>query len=94
LKLVSSDKLQELPDLSKITAPMFGSKHICEYTVSSMQAMQFLQRNRLTDTHLQNILQISSTSLIVEFKELHTHKNAHNVFNSCSHVVLAEESDF
>jgi hypothetical protein len=50
LKLVSSDKFPELSDFSKRTASMFGSTYICEYTFSSIKAIKYKQRNRLTST--------------------------------------------
>jgi hypothetical protein len=53
-----------------------------------MEVIKHSQRNRLTDTHIQNLLQISS-SLKVYFET-----SAHHVLIGSPRVVLAQEIDF
>ena len=49
---------------------MFGSTYCCEQLFSKMNYTKNKLRNRLSDRHLNDVLQISSTKLPVDFNAL------------------------
>ena len=57
---------------------MFGSTYCCERLFSKMNNAKNILRTRLSDRHLNDILQISSTKLPVEFETLAMTQKQHH----------------
>ena len=69
-KLVPREKFPAFGDFSLGVISMFGSTYICECIFSTLTAVKSSQRSRQTDDHLRDLLQISSSSLAIDFEEL------------------------
>ena len=70
-----------LYDNAKRVMCMFGSTYCCERLFSKMNYAKNKLRTRLSDRHLNEMLQISSTKLPVDFKTLAmTQKQHHTLF--------------
>ena len=67
-----------LHDNAKLVMCMFGSTYCCEQIFSKMNYTKNKVRNRLSDRHLNNVPQISSTKLPVDFYALAITQKQHH----------------
>ena len=67
-----------LHDNAKRVMCMFGSTYCCEQIFSKMNYTKNKLRNRLSDRHLNDVLQISSTKLPVDFNTLAITQKQHH----------------
>jgi len=71
---------QDFPNLRKFASKMlsiFGSSYICEQTYSKMKHAKTNSRNKLSDSHLQDILRIGTSKLNPNIAELASLNQAH-----------------
>ena len=67
---VQKSTYPHLFDNTKRVMFMFGSRYCCEQLFSKMNYTKNKLRTRLSDRHLNDVLQISSTKLPVDFGQL------------------------
>ena len=71
-----------LHDNAKRVMCMFGSTYCCEQIFSKMNYTKNKLRNRLSDRHVNDVLQISSTKLPVNFNALAITQKQHHPSHS------------
>ena len=60
---LDKDRSPEIRTLAKKMRSLFGSMYMCEQTFSVMNLNKSRLRSRLTDTHLRDILRVTTTAL-------------------------------
>ena len=69
-------RAQNLVTLTKQMFNLFGSTYICEQTFSLMKLNKNKQCSLLTDEHLEDILNISSSSIVFSYNVLVANKRS------------------
>ena len=67
----------KLKENASILISIFGSTYICEQTFSKLKYIKSKNRSRLTDSHLENYLQIGTSNLKPNINEISLLKQAH-----------------
>uniref|UniRef100_A0A2S2NM20 SCAN domain-containing protein 3 n=1 Tax=Schizaphis graminum TaxID=13262 RepID=A0A2S2NM20_SCHGA len=70
MKYVCSSKYPELKRLVSKPCTMFGSTYVCEAAFSKMNFIKNNFRYRLTDEHLNELMQISCTNFTPNIRKL------------------------
>lgn len=70
MKYVCSSKYPELKSLVSKLCTMFGSTYVCEAAFSKMNFVKHNFRSRLTDEHLNELMQISCTNFTPNIRKL------------------------
>ena len=73
-KCLNKEEFKNLLTLAKQMFNLFGSTYICEQTFSVMNFNKNKQRFLLTDGHLEDILKISSSSIVPDYGVLVANK--------------------
>ena len=66
-KCLNIERFKNLLNLAKQMFSLFGSTYICEQTFSVINFNKNKHRSSLTDGHLEDVLKISSSSIIPDY---------------------------
>ena len=67
----------ELKSLSLKVVGMFGSTYVCESSFSNMNYIKNKYRTRLTDSHLEDVMRISTTTYVPDFARMARFSKCH-----------------
>ena len=77
-KYLPEQQFPELRKHAKKLCCLFGSTFICEQLFSKLKFIKSINRTRLTDDHLNDVLRIATTDIITDFEKLSKQKKVLN----------------